>query len=1051
MERLIDLCIRHRFLVIFGVLLLGALGVRAAGELPVDAVPDVTNVQVQVLTNAPALGPVEVEQYITMPVETVMSGLPRVEQVRSLSRFGLSAITVVFEEGTDIYFARQLVSERLTQAREAIPPQYGSPELGPISTGLGEIYQFEVRGDPMCPPGQPDTPQCYTPMELRSILDWYIAFQLRPIPGVVEVNPFGGELKTYEVQVDPARLNALGLSLGQVFEALEANNANAGGGYIVRGGEQRVIRGEGLISGLEDLRLVRVATREDGTPIFVRDVATVDFAPMVRQGAVTRDGRGEVVTASVMMLMGANSATVSADVHQRLEELAAGLPPGVTIEPYYDRSELVDRTVRTVATNLIEGGVLVIVVLLLMLGNLRGGLLIAAIIPISLLMTFIVMRVFNVSGNLMSLGALDFGLIIDGAIVVIENISRRLSETRARGEEVKKVVRRATAQVITPVLSGCAIIMIVYIPVLTLQGIEGKMFKPMAIVVLAALAAALLLAMTLVPAASTWLFRGGLKEKEPPLARYARRLYEPALGLALRSRTLVLTLALSAIAAGAWLASTMGAEFIPTLDEGAIAMQAVRPPSVSLEESVQATGRIERTLLERFPDEIDTVISRTGRAEIATDPMGVEISDIYVMLHPEDGWRRATTKAELLRQMEATLEEEVPGQNYSFSQPIELRTNELISGVRSDVAVNLYGPDFQELERTGARLMALLQSLEDTADVSADQVAGLPSLRVIVDRPAAARYGINASEILDAVAAVGGREVGTVFEGQKRFSLQVRLHPEARADLDQLRQLLITAPSGQRVPLGQVAQLVLDEGPAVVSRENAQRRMTLQVNVRGNDLAGYVARARALLSAEGDLPPGYFITWGGQFENLEAATSRLALAVPAALLLIFLLLYTTFGSVRPALLIYLNVPMAAVGGVVALWARGMPLSISAAVGFIALSGIAVLNGVVMVSTIRELQREGLSLFDASEKGARLRLRAVLMTALTDGIGFLPMALSTTAGAEVQRPLATVVIGGLLSATLLTLFVLPVVYSWLGEELPPEPSPTDGPDDGMAHI
>jgi len=1031
MKTFVSFCIQHRFLVIFGVLLIGALGVRAAQQLPIDAVPDVTNVQVQVLTTAPALGPIEVEQYITVPVETVMSGLPRVEQVRSLSRFGLSAVTIVFEEGTDIYFARQLVSERLADAREAIPEGYGSPELGPISSGLGEIYQFEVRGEPMCEPGQPDTPDCYTLMELRTILDWYVSYQLRPLPGVVEVNAFGGELKTYEVQVDPDRLNALNLSLDDVFEALEDNNANAGGGYMVRSGEQRVVRGEGLITSLDDIRGVRVATGVDGTAIFVRDVATVSFAPMVRHGAATRDGRGEVVTGVVMMLLGANSGEVSDRVRARIDELATGLPEGVTIETYYDRSELVDRTVRTVAVNLIEGGILVVVVLLLLLGNLRGGLLVASVIPLSLLFTFISMRFFGVSGNLMSLGALDFGLIIDGAIVVVENVSRRLSETRARGRAVRGVVRDATAQVIRPVLFGTAIIMIVYIPILSLQGIEGKMFRPMAIAVLSALAAALVLAVTLVPAASTWLFRGGLSEKEPILARLARKAYEPLLRLVLRFRPVVVLIAVLIFVGGGWLASRMGAEFVPRLDEGAIALQAVRPPSVSLEESVAATTRIERVLLDAYPDEIDTIVSRTGRAEIATDPMGIEISDIYLILHPIEEWTRADSKVELVERIDATLAESIAGQNFSFSQPIELRTNELISGVRSDVAVNLYGPDFAELEEAGERVMRVLRSVDGAVDVNASQVAGLPAVRIVVDREAAGRYGINASEILDAVSAIGGRPVGTVFEGQRRFSLQVRLTEAARANPEVLRELLVSAPGGERVPLGQVAQVLLEEGPAVVSRESAQRRMTIQLNVRGRDLAGFVAEAQERVRAEANLPPGYFVTWGGQFENLQAATSRLALAVPLALLLIFLLLYTTFGSARPALIIYLNIPMAAVGGVLALWLRGMPFSISAAVGFIALSGIAVLNGVVMVSYIRDLQREGLSLMDATEKGARLRLRAVLMTALTDGIGFLPMAISTSAGAEVQRPLATVVIGGLFTATLLTLFVLPAVYSWLG--------------------
>ncbi len=1034
MNALISFCIRYRFLVIFAVLLVAALGVRAARSLPVDAVPDVTNVQVQVLTNAPSLGPVEVEQYVTVPVEAAMSGLPNVEQVRSLSRFGLSAVTVVFEEGTDIYFARQMISERLSQARESIPQGYGTPEMGPISSGLGEIYQFEVRGEPMCAAGAPDTPSCYTPMELRTILDWYLAFQLRPLPGVVEVNAFGGELKTYEVELDPSRLTALNLSLQDVFTALEQNNASVGGGYIVRGGEQRVVRGEGLIESLDDIRQISVTTRADGMAVRISDVARVHFAPMVRQGAVTRDGRGEVVTGTIMMLMGENSGEVVRRVKARLEELEPGLPDGVTIDTYYDRSELVERTITTVLTNLLEGGALVIVVLLLMLGNVRGGLLVALVIPLSLLVTLIAMQYFGVSGNLMSLGALDFGLIIDGAIVVIENITRRLSESKDHDETVPSHIKRATLQVVRPVLFGTAIIAIVYIPILTLQGIEGKMFVPMAIAVISALGAALVFALTLVPAAATWLYSKGLDEKEPWLARIAHRAYVPILEFALRRRGLVITLAACIICIGGWLATTLGAEFIPTLDEGAVAMQAVRPPSVSLEESVQATTRIERALHATFPDEIDTIVSRTGRPEIATDPMGVEVSDIYIMLEPQESWTRATSKVELVEAFEHALKRDVAGQNFSFSQPIELRTNELISGVRSDVAVNLYGPDFAELDRTGKKLMAILQEVPGAADLSADQVAGLPSLRLIVDREAAGRYGLHAADVLAAVEVLSGKQVGVVFENQKRFALQVRLHPEARQNADAIGDLLLSTPAGTRVPLSQVAQVVLGEGPLVVSRESAQRRQTIQVNVRGRDLAGFVQQARQRIEQEEVLPPGYFLSWGGQFENLQAASSRLAIALPAAFLLIFLLLYTTFGQLRPALLIYLNIPMAVVGGVVALWARGMPFSISAAVGFIALSGIAVLNGVVMVTYIRELQQEGHSLEDATKQGAQLRLRAVLMTALTDGIGFLPMALSTTAGAEVQQPLATVVIGGLITSTMLTLVVLPVVYSQFGGEV-----------------
>ena len=1046
MNAFIDACTRHRFLVIFAVLFVGAVGVRVAQELPIDAVPDVTNVQVQVLTNAPALGPVEVEQYVTQPIEVAMGGLPAVEEVRSLSRVGLSAVTIVFHEGTDINLARQMVSERLAEARDAIDPRHGTPRLGPITSGLGEIFQFEVRGEPMCSPeaeaalargegahgvGADGKPPCYTPMALRTLLDWYVALQLRPIEGVVEVNAFGGELKTYEVQVDPARLDAMGVSLRQVFEALEANNANAGGGYIASAGEQRVVRGEGLLTDLDDIRDVRITTRGDGLPVSVRDVATVAFAPLLRQGAVTRDGRGEVVTASVLMLMGANAGTVAAAVRERLDEIAPGLPPGVTIEAWYDRAELVDRTIRTVATNLIEGCVLVVVVLLLLLGNVRGGLLVAVVIPLSLLITFIAMKALGVSGNLMSLGALDFGLIIDGAIVVVENVVRRLGESGAKGDAAVREVRLAARQVVRPVLFGTAIIMIVYVPILSLQGIEGKMFRPMAVVVLSALAAALVLALTLVPATAAWVYRGGAGDKAPWLARVTERAYAPLLRGAMRLRSLVVVATLAVVGLGVWLALGMGAEFIPRLDEGAIAIQAVRPPSTSLEASVDATTRVEQALRAAFPDEIDTIVARTGRAEIATDPMGVETSDIFVMLKPIAGWTRAKDHAALVAGFEGTLADEVPGQNYSFSQPIELRTNELISGARSDVAVSIYGHDFKGLQRVAGEVMTVLRGMEGAADVSADAVTGLPSLRVVVDRKAAARQGIDASEILDAVRAVGGHPVGLVFEDQRRFVLQVRLIESARDRPAALERLRVAGVGGRRVPLGQVADVRLELGPSVVSRERAQRRVVVQANVRGRDLAGFVAEARQRVRDEVAMPTGYSTRWGGQFENLSAAAGRLALALPAALLLIFGLLYTAFGAVRPALIIYLNIPMAAVGGVVALWLRDLPFSISAAVGFIALSGIAVLNGVVMVSYIRDLQREGLSLFDATEKGARLRLRAVIMTALTDGIGFLPMAISSGAGAEVQRPLATVVIGGLVTATALTLFVLPAVYGVLG--------------------
>ncbi len=1029
-ERIVDFSVNNRFLVILLVLLTGALGVRAAQQLPVDAVPDVTNVQVQVLTNAPSLGPLEVEQLITFPVESVMSGLPQLEEVRSVSRFGLSAVTLVFKEGTDIYFARQLVEERLAKARDAIPSQNGSPELGPISSGLGEIYQFEVRGEPMCEAQAEDNDGCHSPMELRTILDWYVAYQLRSVPGVVEVNTFGGELKTYEVRPDPSRLRALGLGLDELFTALEQNNLTGGGGYIEHAGEQRLIRAEGLLRSLDDIRRVVVATRDEGTPIRVADVAEVVNAPLIRQGAVTRDGRGEAVTGIVMMLIGENSRQVSQDVDARIERLRSTLPEGVTIDTYYDRTDLVNRTIRTAVTNLIEGGVLVIVILLLLLGNVRGGLLVASVIPLSMLAALIGMKAFGVSGNLMSLGALDFGIIVDGAVVIVEQIVKSLGHRKA-GESTRETIRKSARSVARPVLFAVGIIMLVYVPILSLQGIEGKMFRPMAWTVLFALGASVVFAVTLMPAVSTLVFRGPIEEKETWLMRLFRRGYEPALDFTLRHRWIPVSVGLVVLLVATALVPTLGAEFIPRLDEGAIAMQAVRLPSVSLEESIESTGRIERVLLDRFPNEVETVVSKTGRAEIATDPMGVEMSDIYVMLKPIDDWTRANNKEALVAEIKETLEDEVPGQNYLFSQPIELRTNELISGVRSDVAIYVYGEDLDELARISEEMTQVLQTVAGAADIQAEQLSGLPFLDITADRDALARYGVNVQQMVEVVATIAGRPVGQVFEGQRRFTLQVRLPPELRDDIRRVRELPVARPGGGTVPLGQLTRIRRVEGPATISREAIQRRMTLQVNVRGRDLAGFVEEAQQRIAGGVKMPPGYIARWGGQFENLQAATDRLMIAVPAALLLIFLLLFMTYGAARPALLVYLNVPFAATGGVFALVVRGMSFSISAGVGFIALFGIAVLNGVVLVSTIRELQGEGMGLRDASRQGASSRLRPVLMTAMTDALGFFPMAFSASAGAEVQRPLATVVIGGLVTCTALTLFVLPSIYSRLG--------------------
>lgn len=1019
MSRIIDFSLNNRFLVIVLWLLIAAAGLNSLTRLPIDAVPDVTNVQVQILTNSPGLAPQEMERFITFPVETAMSGLPAIEEIRSVSKFGLSVVTVVFDEGTDIYWARQLVGERLVEAREQIPEGYGEPEMGPISSGLGEIYQFEVRGEG------------YSLMELRTILDWNINYQLRSVPGIVEVNSFGGELKTYQVTLEPDRLAAYEIAVGDVFEALENNNRNVGGGYIAHQGEQYLVRGEGLLETLDDLGNIVIMHDEDGgTPIYIKDIGRVEFAPMIRQGAVTRDGRGEAVTGIVMMLMGENSRVVVNSVKEKIEQIKKSLPEGVTIDTFYDRTILVKKTIRTVTKNLAEGGFLVVIVLLLLLGNLRGGLIVASAIPLSMLVAFTAMRFAGLSGNLMSLGAIDFGLIVDGSVVLIENVVRYLREHQGDKRSHLEKVRAACHEVVRPVTFAVGIIIIVYLPILGLRGIEGKMFGPMAMTVAFALVGSLVCAVTLMPVLASF-FLKNVKEKEPFLFRFAKRLYFPVLDAVAPRRVFTFATALIVFVASVCLTPLLGAEFIPKLDEGAIAMQIWRLPSVSLEQSNQISTHAEKVLLEAFP-EIETIISRTGRAEIATDPMGVEISDTFVMLHPKDTWR-FPTKATFIEAMDETLREKVPGAIFSYSQPIELRVAELISGVRSDVAVKIYGDDLDLMKQKADEVVRLISQVQGAADVKAEQVIGLPTLRVRIDREAIARYGMNAEDVLEVIEAFGGRAVGTVLEGQQRFTLQVRFAPSTRQDLESIGDLKIAGPGSgggiRFIPLSQLATIVTEEGPAQISRDSISRRITVECNVRGRDLASFVAEAQELLDQDLTLPPGWSIDWGGQFENLAVASARLAVLVPLALLLIFVLLYSTFNSVRLAVLIYLNVPMAVTGGICALALRGYPFSISAGVGFIALFGVAVLNGVVLVSYIVQKGEEGMSADEAAKEGARIRLRPVLMTALVASFGFLPMALATSSGAEVQRPLATVVIGGLVTSTLLTLLVLPTVYRW----------------------
>jgi cobalt-zinc-cadmium resistance protein CzcA len=1002
------------------VAILISAGIYSLQRLPIDAVPDVTNVQVQVLTAAPSLAPLEIERQITFPVEIAMSGLPDIEEIRSVSKFGLSAVTVVFNDSVDTYFARQLVLERLSQAREQIPENIGSPEMGPISTGLGEIYQYELKA----------TGNSHDATELRTIQDWSVRRQLLGVPGVTEVNSFGGLEKQYQVRLDPAKLQSYRLALRDVLEAVASNNANVGGAYIEHGAEQYLLRGIGLVESADDIANIVVKTGQEGIPIYVRDLGEVVTGATVRQGAVTADGEGEIVAGIAMMLKGENSRAVVERVKERVEKIKKTLPEGVELIPFYDRTELIDRTISTVVKNLIEGAILVIVVLMLLLGNWRGALLVSSIIPLSMLFAAILMRIFNVSGNLMSLGALDFGLIVDGAVVMVENIVRRRAEAQREGskEPPERTILAACTEVGRPVMFAVAIIMIVYLPILSLTGIEGKMFKPMALTVVFALFGSLILSLTYVPAAMTFLLRGHVSEKESIFIRYAKRWYKPALRFVTRNRMRALAAAVGLVVVSGIIFPFLGSEFIPRLDEGALAIQAQQLPSVSLSQSVRTTTQTER-VLRNFP-EVTKIVSKTGRAEVATDPMSVDFSDLYVALRPRSEWTSMHTREELVERMSEALENGVPNASFSFSQPIELRVAELIAGVRSDIAIKIFGDDLDTLEKTADEIARVVNGVRGAQDLKVEAVSGLPQLQIKPDRAAIARYGLNVEEVNDLVESiVAGKPAGLVYEGEQRFDLTVRFMDEASRDVDTIKNLLIPAPHGVRVPLSEVADIALLEGPAQISREDTRRRISVELNVRGRDIGSFVEEAQSAIENRAKLPAGYYTTWGGQFENLQRASATLLIVVPLALFLILVLLFSTFNSVKQALLIYTGIPFAIVGGVLALAVRGMPFSISAGVGFIALFGVAVLNGVVMVNYINRLRDEGKTIEEAVSEGAESRLRPVLMTALVASLGFIPMAIATSAGAEVQRPLATVVIGGLITSTLLTLLILPTLYRW----------------------
>ncbi|ADJ28551.1 efflux RND transporter permease subunit [Nitrosococcus watsonii] len=1051
---ILKFAVQQRWLVLLATFGVAVLGIYNYQRLPIDAVPDITNVQVQINTEAPGYSPLETEQRITFPLEITLQGLPRLEETRSLSRYGLSQVTVIFEDGTDIYFARQLVNQRIQEAKGNLPPGI-EPTMGPIATGLGEIFLWTVESEPSARKldGAP-----YTLTNLRTIQDWVIKPQLITVPGVTEINSLGGYIKQYHVTPYPKKLIAYGLSFQDLLTALARNNANVGAGYIEHYGEQYLIRAPGQVQNLEEISHIIVGTYQ-GVPVYVKDVADVLLGKELRTGAATREGE-ETVLGTAFLLMGENSRTVARAVAERLAEINHTLPEGVEAKTAYDRTALVDKTIATVRNNLLEGAALVMVVLFLLLGNFRAALITAMVIPLSMLFTITGMDTEKVSANLMSLGALDFGIIVDGAVVIVENSIRHLAEAQQRRghtlslSERLEVVFHSSEEARRAILYGQTIIMVVYLPLFTLTGVEGKMFHPMAFTVVAALFGAMVLSVTFVPAAVAIFVKGPIAEKENPALVLAKKAYRPALYFTLNNKIVVITLAAVIVMLSGLLTTRMGAEFVPTLDEGDMAVQAIRTTGTSLSQSVEMQRALEEKIM-AFP-EVKTVVARIGTAEIANDPMPPNVADTLIMLKPRAEWPEPERpKTDLLQAMEASITQ-LPGNKYEFTQPIELRFNELISGVRADIAVKVFGDDMATLLNTGERIAAVLKTVPGAADVRVEPITGLPVVTVRMKREKMARYGLNVADVqavitvaLGGKTAAGGDSTGMIYEGDRHFPLVVRLPEDLRSNLETLKRLPLPLPSKgsasqqfplqgaagvplrpSYIPLSTVATLEITPGPNQISRENGKRRLAVTTNVRGRDLGSFVAEARSKIQAQVQIPPGYWATWGGQFEQMITAAKRLEIVVPIALLLIFILLYGTFGTLKDGLLVFTGVPFALTGGIVLLWLRDIPLSISAGVGFIALSGVAVLNGLVMIAFIKKLREEGLPLEEAVRQGALTRLRPVLMTALVAALGFIPMALATSTGAEVQRPLATVVIGGIMSSTLLTLLVLPALYEWV---------------------
>lgn len=1030
-DLLIRFAVQRRWLIMAATILIAGVGVFSALKLPIDAVPDITNVQVQINTEASGYSPLETEQRITYLVENAMAGIPDLDYTRSISRYGLSQVTVVFEEGTDIYWARQQISERLQMVRGELPVDV-EPALGPIASGLGEIFTYIVSADA---DARDENGQPYTAESLRTLQDWVIRPQLVKVPGVTEINTIGGYEREYQVSPHPGKLLAYKISVDDVFRALQLNNTNAGAGYIERNGEQWLVRSPGQLQSLVDIRNV-VVTKRDDAPVRVKDVADVSFGEELRTGAATADGE-EVVLGTAMMLIGENSRIVSEAVAKRLEEVQLSLPDGVTVESVYNRTTLVEKTIATVEKNLFEGAVLVIVVLFLLLGNVKAALITALVIPLSMLFAITGMAANRVSGNLMSLGAIDFGIIVDGAVIVVENALRRLGSAQQRlgrlltTKERLQEVFESTREVFNPAVFGVLIIMLVYLPIFALSGVEGKMFHPMAFTVVFALLGALIFSMTFVPAALAIFVKGKVSHGENRLMRGARRLYEPLLNTSLKRPIVIVLVGLSLFMGSIYQASKMGTEFLPQLDEGDLALHALRIPGTGLQQSVDMQLQLEEVIAEF--DEVKRVFSKIGTPDVATDPMPPSVADTFVILKPKSEWADAEkTKDEFVAELREAVEQ-IPGNKYEFTQPIEMRFNELIAGVRADVAVRIYGDDLDQLKALGDEAVEIIAGVDGAADVRAEQMTGLPTLSVTPQRDHLALLGLSVQDVQRAVqSAVGGLVAGTIYEGDKRFRLMVRLDESWRTDIEALRQLPVTVPQAsnpelQYVPLGEIADVELTVGPNQINRESGKRNVIVSANVVDRDLGSFVEDIRQQLQSDISLPTGYWIDYGGTFEQLQSASQRLAIVVPLTLLLIFGLLYSAFNSLTNALIIFTGVPLALTGGILALSLRGMPLSISAAVGFIALSGVAVLNGVVMLSFIQQLRDEGKAIIEAVYEGARQRLRPVLMTALVASFGFIPMAFNTGTGAEVQRPLATVVIGGIVSSTLLTLVVLPALY------------------------